>query len=239
MRPSAVLVSLFAMSWVMVPAAFAQGWDDANSVQRAAEPPTNQQSVVSPEDTYNRAVDALRQKNEERIQLIRQRTGQVNSPLEQILKNSQDNPLLNGGYVEDGSVKYRMEAGPDGNMHVVEDKRGEMPDYADGFGKFNPNRKAEPEPGQMTTLTPDMVRAMQQRSAKLGPSANPMFRGAESSGFFGGMTAPKEAVTIDPSELKTRQSDGQPAWAKDRLNKVHHYVDGQEHHGAEDPHGFF
>jgi hypothetical protein len=239
MRRTAAIVSLLAMSSAMMPAAFAQGWDDAASVQQAAESQANQPKQVSPQDAYTAAVEAARRKNEERIQLVRQRTGQINSPMEQLLRDGMDNPLVNGGYVDDGSVKYKMEQGPDGNMQVVQDKRGEMPDYANGFGQFNPAQKEQPEPGQMTTLTPELVRAMQERAGKVSPSKNPMFDKADSTGFFGGMTPPKEAVTIDASELKTRHSDGQPAWAKDRLNKVHQYVDGQEHHGAEDPHGFF
>jgi hypothetical protein len=238
----AALLSLLAMSSALMPAAFAQGWDDAAEVRRVQEmqAATEQQpGYVSPQDAYNSAMKQAQIKQDATIEAIRRQTGQANSPLEMIQRRLGPEGTMGEGYTEDGSVKFRMVQGPDGNLHVEQDTRGEAPMYADGFGKFNPNQQQEQDPRQMTTLTPEMVRALQQRSGKMGPPGNPMFDKASGSGFFGGMTAPKEAVSIDRSEFNTRHDDGQPAWAKDKLNKVHHYVDGQEHHGAEDPHGFF
>lgn len=110
-----------------------------------------------------------------------------------------------------------------------ESQRGPAPEYQSGFGNI-----AKPKEQQLAPLNPSMLQLPQQRQP-----GSTMFHRSGSEGFFGGLKNLDGVTMPSHQELYGQQPAKPPAWAQDKLQNKHFYVEGTEHHGNEDPHGFF
>jgi hypothetical protein len=191
-------------------AAFAQGWDDPQ-----ADVAARQQAEAAAAHQAQ-----IQQRGTDQRSALQRATDLIN--------NYDKIPDANAP-----QPKWRMVPDANGHPMLIEDTRGAAPNFNGGFGKVDQNAQ---NTNGLAPLTPEMLRMHMQQSG--GPGSN-MFETIGGNGFFGGIKPIGNDVEINQSELQVQGKDTGPAWAKDRIDNMHHYVDGQEHHGAEDPHGFF
>jgi hypothetical protein len=128
-------------------------------------------------------------------------------------------------------AKWRVVPDANGQPMVIQDTRGAAPAYEGGFGKVG---QEDPNHG-LAPLNQEMLLQHMQASQ----AGNKMWENVGDKGFFGGIKPPTKPIEIDQEQLSVPSTSTGPAWGKDKIDKMHHYVDGQEHHGSEDPHGFF
>lgn len=207
---SSVLLSLAGS------AALAQSWDDAMDEAARKHAESTQQIIQSHVDPRNP-----------------QRAAEQRSALEQALEN------LGPAYLTPPAPnaptkKWRMVQDQNGQPMIIEDTRGAAPTYQGAFGNFNSN--AQDDPNKLAPLTQEMLGLPQQGTRSTGEG---MWEQTATPGFFGGLKPPTGPIEINQDDLKINNSALGPSWAKGQLKQKHHYVDGQEHHGAEDPNGFF
>jgi hypothetical protein len=203
------LASAASFSLLATPA-LAQ-WDDAASVQ-APEPEhvsAVQQQIQSQGLNYDKA---------SYLQAVRDRMANYGN--------------LGEKKPTEPEKKFRLITDERGIPHVVEDTRGDAPAYQGGFGNMGqPDPKGKP---QLTPLTADMLRLPKRT---VDANGNPMWEADQN--YFGGLKPPTKPIEIDQSALDVNGPEKGPAWAKDKIQNKRKFVEGQEHFGNEDPHGFF
>lgn len=128
----------------------------------------------------------------------------------------------------ESNTKWEWFKNENGTWNLKEVERTPPPMFTGGFGKVGSEAFAEKRP-QMAA--PALIPT--QRAT----GADPMLDEPGKKGFFGGLK-PSE-YKIAPIEKYEAPSNDSPAWAKDKLDKTHKYVEGTEHHGEMDPGGFF
>lgn len=197
-------------------AALAQGWDD--SMEEAAR--THAGAVQQTLQYHGAAGNG-------------QRAATQRSALEQAMENLGP-AYLNVPEPNAPRKKWRMVQDQNGQPTIIEDTRGAAPTYQGAFGNFN--SVTQDDPNKLSPLTPEMLRVPQQGARATGEG---MWEQTATPGFFGGLKPPTGPIEINQEDLKINNSALGPSWAKGQLKQMHHYVDGQEHHGAEDPNGFF
>jgi hypothetical protein len=224
-RRLAILLALAAVP-ILSTAADAEDWDGhpGTQQQRASEQVYDQ--MRAGENARISEEAALRAGSSDQRTSLEKAISRLGPGYAQ---NPEDNPDIQ----RDQQKKWRMVPGPDGTPMVVEDTRGAAPMYQGGFGSLDAQKDPN-APTQLSPLTPEMLRLPNQQGA-----GSQMFETVGGNGFFGGVKAPTGPIKIDQSEFDLSNPNAGPAWAKDKLKNKHQYVDGQEHHGAEDPHGFF